>query len=97
MPSDLQRCRVCGLLQDEPPWGDDGLVPSFEICPCCGAEFGYEDVSLNPVMRKRRQWLEAGAKWTMPRFKPPAWNLPRQLDDIPSDFKGTEPGEHGEY
>lgn len=35
-------CRVCGLYLGYQPWGEDGKTPSYEICPCCGVEFGYE-------------------------------------------------------
>ena len=37
-------CRVCGYRSDEPPWGDDGRSPSFNHCPCCGVEWGYQDL-----------------------------------------------------
>ena len=26
MDKDFNYCRVCGLLQEEPPWGDDGKI-----------------------------------------------------------------------
>ena len=35
-------CRVCGAEQPEAPWGDDGETPTYDICNCCGVEFGYE-------------------------------------------------------
>ncbi|AZP22775.1 hypothetical protein EJC51_46085 [Streptomyces aquilus] len=87
MHSDLYRCRVCGLEQDDPPWGEDGLVPTFEICVCCGSEFGYEDATLAGVLRKRAAWLAAGAKWESPRFKPDGWDLNSQLDCIPIAYR----------
>lgn len=39
-------CRVCGLDQDENPWGEDNASPTFDICACCGTEFGYHDFTL---------------------------------------------------
>ena len=37
-------CTVCGLpLGDFAPWGDDKESPTFDICPCCGVEYGNED------------------------------------------------------
>jgi len=37
-------CPICGFPDlDEPPYDSDGENPSFDICPCCGIEFGYED------------------------------------------------------
>jgi hypothetical protein len=35
-------CRICGLKQDFKPWGEDGKTPAFEICSCCGVEFGND-------------------------------------------------------
>lgn len=44
-------CRVCGLLQYQPPWGKDGYTPGFEICDCCGIEFSYEDACSSGITR----------------------------------------------
>lgn len=63
-------CRVCGVPQDEPPWGDDGNSPSFNICPCCGCEFGYEDATPKAIQIHREKWLSTGAKWQEPKQKP---------------------------
>lgn len=41
----LYRCLMRGLKQNEPPWGERRATPSFEICPYCGTEFGYEDAT----------------------------------------------------
>jgi rubredoxin len=46
-------CRVCGLIYDKfYPWGEDGEVPSHDICDCCGTEFGYDDVSIESSKAK---------------------------------------------
>lgn len=38
-------CPVCGWPElDEPPYDDTGWG-SFEICSCCGIEFGYDQVT----------------------------------------------------
>jgi len=78
---------VCGLRQEESPWGDDGKTPSFNICDCCGVEFGYEDNNLEAVKSYRKSWLQDGAKWFNSKAKPFDWNLKKQTKDIPSDFK----------
>lgn len=57
-------CRVCGYEPTDAPWGPDGTDPSWEICPCCGVEFGYEDATASGVVRFREQWLGAGAPWS---------------------------------
>lgn len=80
-------CRVCGLLQDTPPWGEDGITPSFEICVCCGVEFGNDDATIAAIHKKREEWLGKGANWFMSRFKPTKWNVTQQLAQIPIDFE----------
>ncbi len=86
MPSELH-CRVCGLKQLQPPWGTDGNCPSFEICPCCGVEFGYDDATLGAIQRYRAKWLELGASWFLPDERPSDWSLDEQMAEIPSCFR----------
>lgn len=85
--SDYLKCRVCGLVQDEPPWGEDGTVASFNICECCGTEFGYDDATPHAVVQTRARWLAAGAKWFQPKLRPASWDIKRQLADIPEPWK----------
>lgn len=40
-------CSICGLPLDFAPWGDDGKTPTYDICPCCGVEWGNEDYTLD--------------------------------------------------
>jgi hypothetical protein len=87
-------CRVCGLLQGEPPWGEDGASPTYGYCPCCGVEFGYGDASLSAVRRWRENWIATGAKWDQPEFKPVNWNMQEQLLSVapcPDGAQGTLP------
>lgn len=79
-------CRICGLQQDDPPWGEDGNSPSFDICPCCGVEFGYEDCNLNAVKAYRNEWLKNNATWFQPKKKPENWSLENQLKNITEEF-----------
>jgi hypothetical protein len=74
-------------MYSEPPWGEDGQSPSFDICACCGAEFGYEDCQLAAVRRYREQWLSGGAKWWDPKFEPEGWSLDEQLRNVPPEFR----------
>lgn len=64
---DPRFCRVCGYDPGDPPWGDNGLDPSFEICSCCGVEWGYQDMKLEGVLKYRERWLGAGARWAYPK------------------------------
>jgi hypothetical protein len=78
-------CRVCGWHQNDPPWGGNAETPSFEICDCCGVEFGYEDATSEGVIRFRKLWLAEGAPW-FDEFKMPAkWDLSSQLERLGID------------
>lgn len=80
-------CRVCGLIQDEEPWGENGENPNFAICGCCGTEFGYEDCTKESVKANRKRWLEAGANWWVLKEKPKDWDIEKQLQNIPANYK----------
>jgi hypothetical protein len=86
MPNKDFACRVCGYIQDELPWGNDGKTPIFEICVCCGTEFGYNDATIRAVKKYRETWLSEGAKWFKPKFKPRDWDLEEQMLNIPGEF-----------
>ena len=80
-------CRVCGFLNEDPPWGQNGNTPSFEICPCCGVEFGYEDSTLESVRRYREKWLTRGDEWNYKKARPANWSVEKQMDNIPPEYK----------
>ncbi|MBN6075083.1 hypothetical protein HYE60_07480 [Aggregatibacter actinomycetemcomitans] len=77
-------CRICGLIQDEPTWEDDN--PSYNLCPCCGVEFGYEDTTLASIRNYRNKWANSGYKWVELNIKPQNWNLDEQLKNIPASY-----------
>ncbi|MBU2895224.1 hypothetical protein [Vibrio hepatarius] len=79
-------CRVCGLIQIEPPWGKDGNSPNYEICDCCGVEFGYEDSSLTGIKNYRKKWLQTGKNWVSKDDMPENWNVDEQLKNIPVQY-----------
>lgn len=56
-------CRVCGWDAELPVWGDDGRTPTFDICSCCGVEFGHQDCLPESTEKYRSAWLAAGAPW----------------------------------
>jgi hypothetical protein len=80
-------CFVCGLnvadVGEERPWGEDGDNPSYDYCPCCGVEFGYQDSSLEGARAYRARWLEGGQRWYRPELQPAAWDAGAQLDQVP--------------
>lgn len=61
--SAVRYCRVCGYDDPDLPWGEDGKIPSFFICPCCGAEHGYQDCTPEATARYRERWLVQGSPW----------------------------------
>jgi hypothetical protein len=80
-------CRVCGNIQSDPPWGEDGQCPTYDICDCCGVEFGYGDCTLEATKAFRKKWLSAGANWKYPNEKPSDWSLEKQMENIPKEYK----------
>ena len=84
---DRNRCRVCGLRFDWPPWGEDQRSPSFDFCPCCGVEWGYQDHTPLGARAFREKWLQRGGEWDQPDQRPPDWDRERQLAAVPADYK----------
>jgi len=68
-------CPVCGYGPfDEPYMSVEELRESYDICPCCGCEYGYDD---NPHSFKA--WRGRGARWFSPSAMPNNWQLEEQL------------------
>lgn len=78
-------CRVCGLNRGYEPWGEDGNTPCFDICSCCGVEFGYEDCNLEATRSYRKTWLKRN-KWFKPKKMSIDWCLEEQLKYIPKGY-----------
>lgn len=71
-------CLVCGFL------GMRDAPRDFEICPCCGTEFGLDDVERSHA-DLRQDWMARGAQWFSKATKPPArWDAMEQLAE--ADF-----------
>src|ERR1022692_571166 len=74
-----------------PPWRHPGLPPyehwygepSYEVCPCCGFEFGNDDNpgTSSPISfeQYRQKWSEGGFQWFDPSRRPEDWDLQHQL------------------
>ena len=60
-------------------WG----AASYEVCGCCGYEFGFDDNPGNgegeSFERVREDWIAGGCKWFEPSEKPDGWNADDQL------------------
>lgn len=67
-------CLVCGY------GGDQEFSPSdYQICGCCGTEFGYDDRVLTH-QELRLEWIRMGFPWfDLDEPKPYAWDPLQQL------------------
>jgi hypothetical protein len=66
-------CPVCGYDALTAPAAD------YNICPCCGTEFGYHDLG-HTWAELRENWLWKGMPWFSHHTPPPnGWNPQEQL------------------
>ena len=79
---DLAAIEVCGYQLNYLPWGEDGKTPCFDICPCCGVEFGNEDYTEESLKEYRAKWISEGAHWFDPKLQPQNWSLQEQISNI---------------
>lgn len=81
----MNKCPVCGYggLHEEP--FDDADAPSYEICPCCGTEFGYHDAK-TPHRALRQKWIAKGSPWhSRVKPSPQGWDPAEQLRSLTAD------------
>ncbi len=76
-------CKFDGL--SEPPYNSEGSGP-YEICPCCGFEFGVDDFGYNSCKEAhavwRKQWIDRGCLWQYSENKKPKdWDPVEQLKE----------------
>lgn len=77
-------CPVCGWPElHEAPRSTSGAA-SFELCPCCGFEFGYDDDDQGLTYEQARtRWMGGGMKWWSTTRPPPeGWDAAQQLARI---------------
>lgn len=84
-------CPICGYDKlDECPYDIAG-EPSFDICPCCGFEYGYDDMNSGFTFEQyREKWIKDGCKWFDREGKPENWELNKQLRNIKSYKRNLE-------
>lgn len=68
-------CFVCGFDGlNEQFYIDDQFSSTFEICPCCGFQYGYHDLNGSDeypenfkerdiIIAYRKEWIQNGMKW----------------------------------
>ena len=68
-----------------PPYSQYFGEPSYEVCDCCGCEFGNDDEpgTAPPLTFRqyREEWMADGGRWFEPSRKPQDWTLEQQLKD----------------
>jgi hypothetical protein len=80
-------CPVCGFDKLVSPPSDEKGNESYDICSCCGFEYGVDDFNyglVNAFEKYRRDWVDNGAEWFYPSFRPINWNIDKQLKNITS-------------
>ena len=80
-------CPVCGYDDlDEGPFTEEGGYPTYEICPCCGFEFGYDDEAAGfSYTAFREKWIASGFRWFTEEEQPNNWDRPmmeKQLSNV---------------
>lgn len=76
-------CPICGYDKlEEPPYDEFG-EPSYEICPCCGIEFGFDLENYHITQEEyRKKWINNGGEWFDPQEKPQKWDIRQQLKNV---------------
>jgi hypothetical protein len=87
------QCPVCGFADLEEPHVDASGEPTYAMCPCCGTQFGADDVE-KPYSQLRKEWIEGGMEWWSQREPAPSgWNAKDQLERATFPPAGSD-GDH---
>ena len=67
--------------------------PSYEVCPCCGYEFGNDDcpgttAGGDSFTKYRNEWIKCGMQWWDEKSKPNKYNPSLQLRNLGIDLNG---------
>lgn len=69
----MYQCPVCGYARLTSPPRD------YHICPCCGTEFGADDIDFSHE-EIRSRWIATGAHWfSTATPQPDGWDAGKQL------------------
>jgi hypothetical protein len=86
-------CLVCGHRGlGQAPRSESG-GGSFEICVCCGFQYGVDDDDrgIDPATARER-WIAGGSRWFSRSTPPPAgWDPHRQLEHAGLAGPGKRP------
>jgi hypothetical protein len=74
----INHCPVCGYGPLAESYSStQELRWSYDICPCCGCEYGYDDHEQHFL-----GWQNRGCPWLHPGQMPDNWQLESQLPNI---------------
>jgi len=74
-------CLVCGYEMEDGP-------RDFNICPCCGTEYGLHDVN-STIADLRDLWIRGGLKWRSTVVcQPERWTPALQLAALYMQWRG---------
>ena len=64
-----------------PPYGLSLGEASYDVCPCCGFEFGFDDepgggTEPSTFASYRAEWIAGGYRWFDERVRPSDWTPP---------------------
>ena len=69
-----------------PPYEDQLGLPSYEVCPRCGFEFGNDDnpgtAEPSSFEQYREDWTAVGSQWFDERAEPTHGAMERDLDRV---------------
>jgi hypothetical protein len=83
----MNECPVCGYKGLDEPAFDNVGAPSYEICDCCGTEFGYHDTTKSHAAL-RQEWVAKGMPWHSKIVPPPTdWDPAEQLKRFSANRK----------
>ncbi len=77
-------CPICGFDKlFEPPF-DKFSCGSFEICPCCGTEFGYHllNSDMQKIISLRKAWINNGMIFKKKERIPAIWKANEQIKNL---------------
>ena len=71
----------------KPPYYHYFGWPSYDVCECCGFEFGNDD-DPGPFRGDSfdeyfERWVADGCNWFQPKNRPPQWTIEQQLAGVP--------------
>jgi hypothetical protein len=69
----------------QPPYSQHFGQPSYEVCACCGFEFGNDDEpgTSNGLSFEQylAEWLSDGCEWFLPDARPTGWSIEQQTTE----------------